>query len=55
MEKRSGSAQPHGRTHFVDGVWRVVGVGDGQVSDRPLTVTASALITPLFSRRQNGE
>lgn len=38
-----------------DGVWQVVEVGDGQVSDRPLTVPASALITPLFTRTRSRE
>ncbi len=30
-----------------DGVWRVVELGDGQVSDRPTTVAPAALITAL--------
>ncbi|MEU6558119.1 ATP-grasp domain-containing protein [Nocardia nova] len=30
-----------------DGVWRVLEVGDGQVSDRPVTVSATALTTAL--------
>jgi hypothetical protein len=35
----------------LDGAWRVVEVGDGQVSDRPRTLPAGALIAPLFARR----
>ncbi|MFJ6194676.1 ATP-grasp domain-containing protein [Micromonospora sp. NPDC092111] len=30
-----------------DGVWRLVEIGDGQVSDRPSTLDASALVTAL--------
>jgi ATP-grasp domain, R2K clade family 3 len=32
-----------------DGVWRVVELGDGQVSDRPAAVSPAALIAALFS------
>jgi len=32
----------------VDGAWRVVEVGDGQVSDRPSTVPPSRLVMPLL-------
>ncbi|ACQ80999.1 conserved hypothetical protein [Beutenbergia cavernae DSM 12333] len=31
-----------------DGVWRVVEVGDGQVSDRPTTLAPSSLLEPLL-------
>lgn len=33
-----------------DGVWRVVELGDGQVSDRPTTVEPQALIAALLAR-----
>ncbi|MFI7024339.1 ATP-grasp domain-containing protein [Micromonospora sp. NPDC049900] len=33
-----------------DGVWRVVELGDGQVSDRPSTVAPQTLIAALFTR-----
>jgi hypothetical protein len=32
-----------------DGVWRVVELGDGQVSDRPMTTPADDLISVLFT------
>lgn len=32
-----------------DGVWRVVELGDGQVSDRPAAVSPEALVATLFS------
>jgi hypothetical protein len=32
-----------------DGVWRVVELGDGQVSDRPAAVSPEALVAMLFS------
>jgi ATP-grasp domain, R2K clade family 3 len=31
-----------------DGVWRVVEVGDGQVSDRPASVAPARIVTPLI-------
>ncbi|SCL37728.1 hypothetical protein GA0074692_4767 [Micromonospora pallida] len=31
-----------------DGVWRVVELGDAQVSDRPATITPARLLTPLL-------
>ena len=31
-----------------DGVWRVVEVGDGQVSDRPATTTADLFMTAIL-------
>ena len=31
-----------------DGVWRVVELGDGQVSDRPVTMAPEALVAALF-------
>jgi ATP-grasp domain, R2K clade family 3 len=34
-----------------DGVWRVVELGDGQVSDRPAAITPSALIDALRDPR----
>jgi hypothetical protein len=34
-------------TRRTDGVWRVVEVGDGQVSDRPITTTAEHLVAIL--------
>jgi hypothetical protein len=34
----------------VDGVWRVVEVGDGQVSDRPASIPPSALIAALVGQ-----
>jgi hypothetical protein len=34
-----------------DGVWRVVELGDGQVSDRPAAVSPEALVEMLFSRQ----
>jgi hypothetical protein len=37
--------------HRDDGAWRVVEVGDGQVSDRPATTPAEQLITMLLGRR----
>ncbi|MEU5724260.1 ATP-grasp domain-containing protein [Micromonospora sp. NPDC047738] len=33
----------------VDGVWRVVEVGDGQVSDRPGNIAPQALIAALIT------
>jgi len=33
----------------VDGRWRVVEVGDGQVSDRPATTDPAELVTPLLT------
>ncbi|WP_446214640.1 ATP-grasp domain-containing protein [Micromonospora sp. IBSANI012] len=33
-----------------DGVWRVIDIGDGQVSDRPATTEPSKLITALLAR-----
>ncbi|MCS7481958.1 ATP-grasp domain-containing protein [Umezawaea endophytica] len=33
-----------------DGVWRVVELGDGQVSDRPVTLAPEALVAALFAR-----
>jgi hypothetical protein len=33
-----------------DGVWRVVELGDGQVSDRPATIEPEAMITALLTR-----
>lgn len=33
-----------------DGVWRVIEIGDGQVSDRPATTEPSKLITALLAR-----
>lgn len=30
-----------------DGVWRVVEVGDGQVSDRPVSIAPAAMIAAL--------
>jgi hypothetical protein len=35
--------------HRADGVWRVVELGDGQVSDRPAAVSPEAMIGMLFS------
>jgi hypothetical protein len=32
-----------------DGVWRVVELGDGQVSDRPVTMAPEVLVAALFS------
>jgi len=32
-----------------DGGWRVVELGDGQVSDRPAAVSPEALVEMLFS------
>ncbi|MGK5672000.1 ATP-grasp domain-containing protein [Micromonospora sp. URMC 106] len=32
-----------------DGVWRIVELGDGQVSDRPVTVAPAALVGALFT------
>ncbi|WP_245714600.1 ATP-grasp domain-containing protein [Micromonospora inyonensis] len=32
-----------------DGVWRVIELGDGQVSDRPATVDPARLLTPLLT------
>jgi hypothetical protein len=32
-----------------DGVWRVVEMGDGQVSDRPVTVGPEVLVSALFA------
>jgi hypothetical protein len=31
-----------------DGVWRVVEVGDGQVSDRPVSIAPASLVSPLI-------
>jgi hypothetical protein len=31
-----------------DGVWRVIEVGDGQVSDRPVSIAPARLVTPLI-------
>ena len=33
-----------------DGIWRVVEVGDGQVSDRPTSTPAHKLLTALWHR-----
>ncbi|MDG4798192.1 ATP-grasp domain-containing protein [Micromonospora sp. WMMD1082] len=33
-----------------DGVWRIIEIGDGQVSDRPTTTEPSTLITALLTR-----
>ncbi|MEU8265469.1 ATP-grasp domain-containing protein [Micromonospora sp. NPDC048999] len=33
-----------------DGIWRVIEIGDGQVSDRPTTTEPSKLITALLAR-----
>jgi hypothetical protein len=35
-----------------DGVWRVVELGDGQVSDRPVSVEPGALVGPLLTGRR---
>ena len=32
-----------------DGVWRVIEVGDGQVSDRPASVAPAHLVHPLVA------
>ncbi|MEU7588861.1 ATP-grasp domain-containing protein [Micromonospora sp. NPDC049230] len=39
-----------------DGVWRVVELGDGQVSDRPTTVEPQTMIDVLLAqtRREKG-
>lgn len=37
----------------VDGVWRVIEVGDAQVSDLPSTVDPAVLIGPLVNRRHD--
>ena len=45
------SGSPFVTVDFVlraDGVWRVVELGDGQVSDRPVTTTPDALVAALF-------
>jgi hypothetical protein len=33
-----------------DGVWRVIEVGDGQVSDRPMSTTAEAFVAAVGDR-----
>ncbi len=35
-----------------DGVWRIIELGDGQVSDRPRSMPPEALITVLFGNRR---
>jgi ATP-grasp domain, R2K clade family 3 len=32
-----------------DGEWRVVELGDGQVSDRPVTMAPKVLVSALFT------
>ncbi|MET8040535.1 ATP-grasp domain-containing protein [Micromonospora sp. NPDC005215] len=32
-----------------DGVWRVIELGDGQVSDRPTTISAENFVTALWA------
>jgi hypothetical protein len=34
-----------------DGVWRVIEIGDGQVSDRPESCSPSAFITAVLGRK----
>ena len=33
-----------------DGVWRVIELGDGQVSDRPTTIETQMMITALIAQ-----
>ena len=37
-----------------DGAWRVIGLGDGQVSDRPATTSAEALVNSALPDQPSG-